>query len=53
MSASLPGFCFDGLKVSPVLDFSRFEIGESSDLVESDFGSGKIFMDEQLLCSAG
>jgi hypothetical protein len=45
MSASMLGFCFDGLKVSPVLDLSGIEIGVPSALAESDRGSGKSSID--------
>jgi hypothetical protein len=43
MSASMPGHCFDGLKVSPDLSLSKvLELGVPSGLAESDRGSGKI-----------
>jgi hypothetical protein len=54
MSELMPGNFFHGLKVSPDLSLSKvLELGVPSALAESDRGGGKIFMDKQLLCSAG
>jgi hypothetical protein len=53
MSALMPGNFFHGLKAFPSVSAERLELGLSSALAESNRGGGKIFMDKQLLCSAG
>lgn len=43
MSATMPGYVFFGLKVSPGLSLSKVaELGVPSALAECDCGSGKI-----------
>lgn len=42
MSASMPGYVFDGLKVSSAIGLYGLEFGVPSALAESDHVSGKI-----------
>jgi len=42
MSASMSGYVFEGLKVSPAIGLYGLEFGVPSALAESDRGSGKI-----------